>query len=70
MRAQIKYRSFLIRVWSEPQVGFPAAQANWQGEVEHIQSGERWTFATMDALLAFLRGQGDVAADSVISTTD
>jgi len=30
---------------------------DWQGEVEHIQTGERWTFGTLDELLGFLRRQ-------------
>jgi hypothetical protein len=26
----------------------------WQGEVEHIQTSQRWTFDTLDELLALL----------------
>jgi hypothetical protein len=33
--------------------------ADWQGEVEHIQSGRRWIFGTLDDLLVFLRRQAD-----------
>jgi len=35
----------------------PEAVANWQGEVEHIQSGQRRTFDTLDETLGFLRRQ-------------
>ncbi|MFQ3662884.1 MAG: hypothetical protein SNJ69_10880 [Chloroflexaceae bacterium] len=32
---------------------------NWHGEVEHIQSGGRWTFSSPDELLGFLRQQAE-----------
>jgi hypothetical protein len=32
-------------------------QAALQGEVEHIQTGRRWGFSTLDELLSFLRRQ-------------
>ncbi len=31
----------------------------WRGEVEHIQSGQRWAFSEMDELLDFLRRQAE-----------
>ena len=57
MPTSIEYASFLIRVWREqnPERGEPTA--DWCGEVEHIQSGQRWTFSTLDELLGFLRRQ-------------
>ena len=33
--------------------------ADWHSEVEHIQSGQRWTFSTMDELLDFLRREAE-----------
>jgi hypothetical protein len=53
------YLSFLIRLWREPTLELPEAAADWQGEVEHIQSGQRWTFSTLDELLGFLRRQAE-----------
>jgi hypothetical protein len=29
--------------------------ADWHGEVEHIQTGERWTFDTLEDMLGSLR---------------
>ena len=51
------YVSFLIRLWREddPDPGAPAA--GWKAQVEHIQSGQRWTFQTLEEMLAFLRRQ-------------
>jgi hypothetical protein len=64
------YVSFLIRLWREatlhqsaspPELGGTEGgqegAPDWQGEVEHIQTGERWTFSTLDELLGFLRRQ-------------
>lgn len=55
MSTSIEYASFLIRLWRErhPAAGGPTA--DWHSEVEHIQSGRRWSFKTLDELLNFLR---------------
>lgn len=62
MSTPIEYASFLIRLWREatPPLsgeGEGGEVSDWQGEVEHIQTGERWTFSTLDELLGFLRRQ-------------
>ena len=68
MPTSIEYASFLIRVWREatpppspPELGGTEGRRveapDWCGEVEHIQTGERWTFSTLDELLGFLRWQ-------------
>ena len=41
------YLSFLVRLWHEPNMESPAQIIRWRGEVEHIQSGQRWTFETL-----------------------
>jgi hypothetical protein len=51
------YVSFLIRLWREKSLERPEEVTDWQGEVEHIQTGRRWTFDTLDELLEFLRRQ-------------
>ncbi len=43
----------------EAGAGTPEPPVAWHGEVEHIQSGRRWAFGTVDELLAFLRKQAD-----------
>jgi hypothetical protein len=46
------YESFLVRLWYAQQDG--GRQSAGHAEVEHIQSGARWSFLTCDTLLAFL----------------
>lgn len=43
------YISFVVRLWREP------ARGDWRGEVEHIQSGTRWSFVSLAHLLDFVR---------------
>jgi hypothetical protein len=49
------YVSFLVRLWREPGQETPEPPAGWHSEVELIQTGQRWTFSTLDELLDFLR---------------
>jgi hypothetical protein len=51
------YASFLVRLWREPRLALPEAGADWQGELEHIQSGRRSTSDSLDGLLDLLRRQ-------------
>lgn len=65
MSTSIEYASFLIRLWREapPPLELRGTEGgreespDWQGEVEHIQTGECWTFGTLDELLDFLHQQ-------------
>ncbi len=46
------YASFLLRLWREdPGCGAPQ---EWHGEIEHIQTGQHWTFRSLNEVLAFL----------------
>jgi hypothetical protein len=54
-----EYTSFLIRLWREPPASL-ASQATgyeWLVQVEHISSGEKQYFASLDGLFAFIRAQ-------------
>jgi len=51
----IEYASFLIRLWREAHTDATAPLTDWCSEIEHIQSGQRWTFSALDELLDFLR---------------
>jgi hypothetical protein len=53
------YASFLLRLWRRREPGLPEDASGWQGEVEHIQTGGRWTFDTLHELLSILRRQAD-----------
>ena len=57
--ATTRYASFLVRLWREDDPQRPGRLGDWQGEVEHIQTGQRWTFTTLDELLGFLRRQAE-----------
>ena len=39
--------------------GAVGSGGDWHSQVEHIQSGQRWTFNTMDELLDFLRREAE-----------
>jgi len=62
------YVSFLVRLWREPTLELPEQTTGWQGEVEHIQSGQRWAFDTLDEALSLLRRQ--VTAPETARLTD
>ncbi|MEZ4861702.1 MAG: hypothetical protein R3C14_10355 [Caldilineaceae bacterium] len=55
-----RYRSFLLRLWQDPT---PEPHPAWRGELVHVQSGRRWFFATLEALLEFLAAQGGQVDD-------
>ncbi len=55
MSPSIQYASFLIRLWRETAPDAAEVTSDWHSEVEHIQTGERWSFDTLDAMLGFLR---------------
>ena len=55
MAAPETYISFLVRMWREESLEMPEPTGDWRGEVEHVQSGRRWTFDTLDKLLCFVR---------------
>lgn len=55
MSPTIQYASFLIRLWRDEGAAPSMGASDWQSEVEHIQTGDRWRFGTLDELLAFLR---------------
>ena len=57
MAESTQYASFMIRLWRETGPGPPQATGDWQGEVEHIQSGRQWRFDSLDELLGWLRRQ-------------
>lgn len=49
----ISYHAYLLRLWSEEKEG----GEEWHSQVDHIQSGRRYSFDTLDNLLEFLRQQ-------------
>jgi hypothetical protein len=56
---QNRYHSFLIRLWLEDrddEVG-----AEWLIELESIQSGQKYRFPDLEAMLQFFRDQINIA---------
>ena len=55
----VEVSSYLIRLWRETVAPAPAPE--WQSEVEHLQSGQRWSFETIAALLTFMAAQAETS---------
>jgi hypothetical protein len=51
---------FIVRIWQEPSVSAPPGQ--WRGSVEHIPSGDRVYFASLEELNNSILGQMNRAA--------
>ncbi len=58
------YVSFLVRLWRENSLEPGAPAPDWQAELQHIQSGQRWTFHSLDDLFAFVLQQAEPLAES------
>jgi hypothetical protein len=69
MAAADRYASYLLRLWCE-QSGETSTGNQWQGEIQHIQSGQSWLFVTVDELLDFLRNQSERSAVSELDHAD
>jgi hypothetical protein len=53
---KFSYRAFVLRTWHESSL--EAAETGiWRYSLEDPHSGERYGFATIDALVAFLQSQ-------------
>lgn len=50
--------TFVIRLWWE----WSAAEPQWRGRIDHVQSGESGAFIDIDGLLDFMRRFGALAA--------
>lgn len=48
------YTSYLVRFWQEAEEG--GAEACWRGEIESIQTGQKWQFARPEKMFRFLQG--------------
>ena len=53
------YTSFLLRLWREPPALDEPADADeeWVAQVEHIPSGEKRYFSSLEDLFAFIHEQ-------------
>jgi hypothetical protein len=60
----VEVSSYLIRLWRETGT-VPEPAPEWRSEVEHLQSGQRWSFQTVPALLAFMTAQTQCPPDNI-----
>lgn len=54
MPIPLVYASYLIRMWSVHGEGAAIHDSGWHAQVEHIQTGERWSYTSVDDMLCFL----------------
>ena len=52
MIQETSYASYLLRVWREDD-----EQEGWQGEIESIQSGQKWRFADLITMADFVQAR-------------
>lgn len=64
MSPRISYASYLLRLWRTAKGSSPLLAQDWEGEVDHLQSGQRWTFAGLDQLIEILAQERLQAGDS------
>ena len=53
----LSYRSYLLRLWRVSG----EEMATWSASLESPHTGERWGFADLEEMVAFLRRQIDLA---------
>jgi hypothetical protein len=51
---------FVVRLWQEPSLVTPPGQ--WRGSAEHVPSGQRGYFITLEELNQFILAQLQIAA--------
>ena len=51
--------SYLIRVWTEPDDDVPAATPVLRGSIQHVASGHKTYFTSLDLPVALLRASVD-----------
>jgi hypothetical protein len=49
----------MVRIWRLTNGGGEEEATSWLGEIEHLQSGEHWSFETLDELPELLRRQAE-----------
>lgn len=52
-----KYESFLLRLWQKD------GATTWHGEIESIQTGQKWQFDSLEIIITILQAQ--ILADPI-----
>ena len=55
MKPDTKYISCLVRLWREETVADEQESPTWQGEILHIQTGQKWPLAGLGEVQAVLK---------------
>jgi hypothetical protein len=58
-RPEYQYASFMVRMWRLANGADQGDPCRWLGEVEHLQSGQRLRFDSLDELPDLLRRQAE-----------
>ena len=64
MQDDIRYHSYLLRLWSDKL----NSQLVWRASLESSSTGEKWGFAELDEMCAFLRQQVEKVSDTATDT--
>ena len=51
--------TFVIRFWRE----WSPTASRWRGRIEHVQSGQRADFVSLEDMVAFVRASGAMAEE-------
>ena len=69
-RTHPEYASFIVRLWCKDSPNTRETTADLHSEVEHIQTGQRWSFATLDETLSFLRQQANALDELALPVSE
>jgi hypothetical protein len=56
---EFRYASFIVRIWRRVNGAAKGDDCCWLGEIEHLQSGQRWRFDTLDEVPELLQRQAE-----------
>jgi len=57
----VEHHSYLVRIWRDTTIGL-TPYGEWHGDVEHIQSGCCWVFASVESFLDAINVDQQVSA--------
>jgi len=60
---EIKYSSFLLRIWQINKRSRPTQAPEWVCELESVQSRETWKVKSLEALFVLLEEQSGSSQD-------
>jgi len=49
--------AFIVRIWWEPNLTRPNGRPLWRGQVQHVASGRKRVFQSLDELARFIQEQ-------------